>query len=49
MKKVFAILLALGAMSIVLSGCSGGGDAASPDAGKTDGGAAKTDEAAKTE
>ncbi len=49
MKKVFAILLALGAMSIVLSGCSGGGDAASGDAGKTDGGAAKTDEAAKTE
>lgn len=48
MKKVFAILLALGAMSIVLSGCSGGGDAGA-DAGKTDGGAAKTDEAAKTE
>lgn len=49
MKKVFAILLALGAMSIVLSGCSGGGDAGA-DANKTDGGgAAKTDEAAKTE
>lgn len=28
MKKVFAILLAVCAMSVVLTGCSGGGDAA---------------------
>lgn len=27
MKKVFAILLALSAVGIVMSGCSGGGDA----------------------
>jgi len=28
MKKVFGILLALSAISVVISGCSGGGDAA---------------------
>jgi len=39
MKKVFAILLALTAVSVVISGCSGGekaaegGDAAAPAAG----------------
>lgn len=30
MKKVFAILLALSAVGIVMSGCSGGGDAEKP-------------------
>jgi hypothetical protein len=39
MKKVFAILLALSAVGIVMSGCSGGGDAEKPaaDAPKKEG------------
>lgn len=45
MKKVFAILLALSAISVVVSGCSGGGDdaATTPDATKP------ADDATKTE